>query len=228
MDTDNAPGKIRVLICHDVRVLREGLACLLLNWPELAIVETPEQNGGQAHLGTEITADIVLLDTGCKTVELAERIQLTKIKFPGAKVIVVGETEATNDILANIEAGASACTFLDSSPQHLVDTIRLAYLGEVICPPQISALLFERVASLKRQLAPSQDNLLGQLTPRELEILQRVSAGMSNKEIAADLTLELQTVKNHVHKILEKLRVQNRRDAAEYARSASFAEPVPR
>ena len=228
MHTENAPEKIRVLICHDVRVLREGLAGLLLNWPELTVVVTTEQNEGRAHLGTENTVDIVLLDAGYETAELAERIQLTKIKFPDAKVIVVGGTEAANDILAGIEAGASACTFLDSSPQHLVDTIRQVYLGEVTCPPEISALLFERVASLKRQLAPSRDNRIGQLTPREMEILQRVSAGMSNKEIASDLTLELQTVKNHVHKILEKLRVENRRDAGEYARRASFAEPVPR
>jgi DNA-binding NarL/FixJ family response regulator len=64
---------------------------------------------------------------------------------------------------------------------------------------------------------------LTQLTPRELEILQRVSEGKSNKEIASELSLELQTVKNYVHKILEKLQVQNRRDAAIYAQNAAVA-----
>jgi len=215
--------KINVVVIHNVRVLREGLANLLLAYPDLMVAETNEQIIERTSPDGEPPVDVVLLDAGSGPTDLAQRLQQTKGQFSGAKVIVVGVPQVASDILASIEAGASAYTQRDSSSEHLVDTIRQVCLGEVNCPPEISALLIERVASLKRQIAPDRHNRLTQLTPRELEILQRVSEGKSNKEIASELSLELQTVKNYVHKILEKLQVQNRRDAAIYAQNAAVA-----
>ena len=216
-------GQIRVLVIHDVRIILEGLTRLLSAWPELTTVQMDEQSVAHECPSTDGSVDVVLLDAGLDPSILADRIQQTNSRFPAAKVIVIGVTENAADILAGIEAGASAYTLLDSSSGHLVDTIREVYQGEVKCPPQISALLFERVASLKRQLAPVPDNKMSQLTPREREILQRVSEGMSNKEISSELGLELQTVKNYVHHILEKLRVNNRRAAATYAQKAALS-----
>lgn len=232
-EPENTPRQINVIITHHVRVLREGLARILITWPELSIAVGPGvDTAGQpvCHEESRMASpvDVVLLDAGSSTPSLAESIQQAKNKFGSAKVIVIGVVDHEDDILAGIEAGAAAYTVQDSSPQHLVDTIRRVHLGEVYCPPQVSALLFERVASLKSQLIPVQDNKLTQLTRRETQILQLISEGSSNKEIAANLSLELQTVKNYVHKILEKLRVQNRRDAATYARSAAVAEAANR
>ena len=220
---NDGSAKINVAVVHNVQVLREGIVSLLIDYPDLVVGQINEQIIEGAFPDGDFPVDVALLDAGHGLTGLAQRIQQTKFQFSRAKVIVLGVPQTASDIMASIEAGASAYTQQDSSLEHLVDTIRQVYLGEVYCPPGISALLIERVATLKRQLAPDHHTKLTQLTPRELEILQRVSDGKSNKEIASELSLELQTVKNYVHKILEKLRVQNRRDAAIYAQNAAVS-----
>ena len=211
-------GRIRVGIAHEVRVLREGLAALLQQRPELAVIDiTPPAEGEKLHKNDSLD-DLVLLDVAGEDTAVADKIQGAKSRFRGAKVIVMGVSDSPSEILDCIEAGALAYTSHDSSLQQLVDTIHMVHIGQATCPPDISALLFERIALLKGQLRPVEDNRLSKLTRRELETLQLVSDGMSNREIAAHLTLELQTIKNYVHSILEKLRVNNRREAAIYTR----------
>jgi len=208
--------RIRVGIAHEMRVLREGLAALLQQRPEMAVVDITPVAEAQKHQKNRDLVDLVLLDVAGEDTAVADKIQEVKSRFGGAKVIVMGVSDSPSEILACIEAGALAYTSQDSSLQQLVETIQMVYSGQATCPPDISALLFERIASLKGQLGPVEDNRLSKLTRRELETLQLVSDGMSNREIAAHLTLELQTIKNYVHSILEKLRVNNRREAAIY------------
>ena len=105
----------------------------------------------------------------------------------------------------------------------MIETIQMVHRREASCPPDILARLFERVASLQTQLQIVNYNDLSSLTQRELEVLQLVSDGMSNKEISAHLGVELQTVKNHVHRILEKLQVHNRREAVACTRKYGLA-----
>ena len=142
-----------------------------------------------------------------------DEIQKIKDTFPGAKVIIIGVSGTEKESLAYIEAGASGYILPESCPEYLIETIQKVYRGEASCPPNILSYLFERITSLRAQLNVGQENLLNSLTQRELEVLQLVADGMSNKEIAIRLKLELQTVKNHLHNILEKLRVHNRREA---------------
>ena len=211
-------GRIRVGICHGVRVLREGLAALLQQWPELAVVDITPVAEAQKCPNNDSLVDLVLLDLPREDTAVSDKIGEAKRRFGGAKVIVIGVSDSPSEILACIEAGALAYTSHDSSLQQLVDTIHMVHIGQATCPPDISALLFERIALLKGQLRPLEYNRLSRLTRRELETLQLVSEGMSNREIAAHLTLELQTIKNYVHSILEKLRVNNRKEAANYTR----------
>lgn len=157
--------------------------------------------------------DVVLAISGLVAGAATDQIQKIKNTFPGAKVVIVGALGTEKESLEYIEAGASGYVLPGSGLEHLIETIRVVHRGEASCPPDMLARLFERVASLHTQLQIAQNNELNSLTRREIEVLQLVADGMSNKEIAVYLKLELQTVKNHVHSILEKLRVHNRREA---------------
>ena len=99
--------------------------------------------------------------------------------------------------------------------KDLIKTIKMVHTGEASCPPDMLARLFERVTVLSRQAQSAQTELTN-LTHRELEVLRLIGDGMSNKEISVRLNLELQTVKNYVHNLLQKLQVSNRQEAAAY------------
>jgi two-component system nitrate/nitrite response regulator NarL len=211
--------RVRVLIAHEVRVIRDGLTSLLLQSPELTVVALPPQESGYKEQQKDGAVDIVLAVSELAADTALNQIQRIKNTYPEAKVVVIGVSGTENESLECIEAGASGYVLPGSSPAHLIETVKMVHQGEASCPPDILALLFERIASLRAQVHTVQNNQLSSLTQRELEVLQLVADGMSNKEIAAYLRLELQTVKNHVHSILEKLRVNNRREAAACTKS---------
>ncbi len=204
--------KIRVQIVDEVRLVRDGFASLLLESPELAVIGLSPKENGYEEQEEDYPVDVVLAVSWLH-VSAEDEMQKIKDTFPGAKVIIIGVSGTEQESLAYIEAGASGYILPESYPEYLIETIHKVYRGEASCPPNVLSYLFERIASLRDQINAGQDNPLINLTQRELEVLQLVADGMSNKEIAIRLTLELQTVKNHLHNILEKLRVTNRREA---------------
>jgi two-component system nitrate/nitrite response regulator NarL len=212
-ENHSSSEKIRVLIAHDVRVIHDGIASLLGQSPLLTVVELPQQEtkSKEKHEGGAV--DVVLAFSELTTSATIDQIQKIKNTFPDTKVVIIGVLGTEKESLECIEAGASGYVLPESRPEDLVETIQIVHRGEATCPPDMIARLFERVASLHTQLKMAQENELSSLTHRELEVLQLVTEGMSNKEIATHLKLELQTVKNHVHNILEKLRVRNRQEA---------------
>lgn len=208
--------KVRVLIHHESRVVREGIASLLLRSPNLTVIEPPPQET-MTEEGTEgNSADVVLLVSELATGHTTNKIQRIKHAHPDAKIVVIGVSGTEDENLEYIQAGASGYVLPESFLIHVIETIYNVHRGEASCPPNVLAVLFERIASLHSRIGIIQDNDLSSLTTRELEVLQLITDGMSNKEIAMYLKVELQTVKNHVHNILEKLKVRNRREAVAY------------
>jgi DNA-binding NarL/FixJ family response regulator len=183
----------------------------------LTVVELPPQETGYEQQEGSM-ADVVLAVSELATGNTTEQIQKIKDTFPEARIVIIGVSGTEKESLEYIEAGASGYVLPESCPEHLIETIQKVHRGEASCPPDMLARLFERVASLRTQLQVAQNIELSYLTNRELEILRLITDGMSNKEIATNLKLELQTVKNHVHNILEKLRVRNRREAVACSR----------
>jgi len=141
---------------------------------------------------------------------------------PEVKVIILGMVDSTDEIMACIEAGAAGYALKETSFDHLVATIRSAHRGESLCSPRMAASLFSRIAELagERILSIPPDSV--QLTARELEIVNTIAEGLSNKEIAQQLFIETQTVKNHIHNILDKLQLHTRLEAVEYARERNL------
>ena len=222
--TDSGP--IQVLIAHEVRILAEGLTVLLSQQPEVTVV-TPAPHGATHIRHQNISADVVLLDANVRmdAEALSDRIQNLSRTWPSVKVIVLGVAETASGILGCIEAGASGYTLPSYSVEDLIDTIKTVHKGQASCPPDILAHLFERITSLSRQVQSVQTEL-STLTPRELDVLELIGDGLSNKEISVRLNLELQTVKNYVHSLLQKLQVRNRREAAAYTLKLPLAQTV--
>jgi two-component system, NarL family, nitrate/nitrite response regulator NarL len=133
------------------------------------------------------------------------------------KVVVLGLNEDEGQIVACARAGIAGYVTQDATLHELTQRIREATVGEFRCPPHVAATLLRNLAVPR--FADERHIVAARLTPRELEIVQLIERGMSNKEIARHLTIQLATVKNHVHNILEKLAVRDRANAVRAARS---------
>jgi DNA-binding NarL/FixJ family response regulator len=141
---------------------------------------------------------------------------LAELESP-ARVLVLGLAESEQEILRYVEAGAAGYVLQDDSVDELLANIRAVHSGKAIVSPEIAGALVTRVAELSQVFEDAYAiDSSAQLTPREREVLQLIGQGMTNREIAERLVIELGTVKNHVHSILDKLNVSSRRDAAAY------------
>jgi len=154
--------------------------------------------------------DIVLLDMATpNSVAIAQAI---RDEAPGIRVVALTLAESEYEFVACAEAGVAGYVTPNDSSAELLAVLAGVARGEVACPPRIAAMLLRRVAAL----AGGSDSSLRQthLSHREREIVRLIDGGLSNKEIARELGVEVATVKNHVHNILNKLRVHRRSDAA--------------
>jgi RNA polymerase sigma factor (sigma-70 family) len=197
--------RIRVAVVADTRVCADALArCLdqdrsivvlaMGMWPEYL---------DELH---RHEVDIVLLHLRREEgIRAARQIR----RRLGAKIVALGVPETERDIISYAEAGISTYLARDSSLDRLPSVVRAAAQGEVVPPPpRIVGALLERVATLSEI-----SRGVAKLTPRERQILHLVSDGLTNKEIATQLCIEISTVKNHMHRVLKKLEVSSRSEA---------------
>jgi DNA-binding NarL/FixJ family response regulator len=166
--------------------------------------------------------EVALIDIGMPDKDGIEVTQALHQDAPEVKVIILGMIDLTDEIMACIEAGAAGYVLKEASFDYLVETIRSVHRGESFCSPQMTASLFSRIAELASKHIPKIPASSVKLTGRELEIMNLIAEGLPNKEIAQRLFIETQTVKNHVHNILDKLQLHNRLEAVQYARERNL------
>ena len=209
---------IRVGLIHRNRLFREGLAVVLSQQQDISVVtclaEAKEAFGDIEKL----RPDVLLLDFSQRGQEGLQEARQLHEAAPEAKLLLMGLTESESDALACIEAGAAGLLQREASLEELVHSIRAVVAGEARCSPKVVALLFSQIAQEAHTRKRLQVPGLPHLTSRERQILGLIEEKYSNKEIAVRLHIEVQTVKNHVHNILEKLQLHTRREAAWYAR----------
>jgi two-component system nitrate/nitrite response regulator NarL len=206
---------IRALVASDVRLYREGLADGLRRSGRVEVVGTAADGDATVGGARELGPDIVLVDLAMTGWEQAVRAVVAEGE--DAWVVVLGVREVEDEVVACAEAGVSGYVTREASLDELVDVVESVARGESLCSPRISGLLLRRVtevAALQRRPVPAD-----RLTPREAQIVGLIDEGLSNKQIAVRLSIELATVKNHVHSILEKLQVERRAEAAAQVRS---------
>ena len=161
--------------------------------------------------------DVALISVGLPDQGALTLTRTIVDRVPTIKVLVLGLMEEDRkDTLRYIEAGAAGYILKDSSLMEFIEIIRLARKGEAQVSTRIAGAMIERLSKLARMFAAVENKIDGdaRLTSREFEVLQCISQGLTNQEIAARLVVEVGTVKNHVHNILEKLNVSSRNEAA--------------
>ena len=209
---------IKVLLVIEVRLIANIFAEVLEDEADFMIVGRSEDAEGALKLIQQQKADVALV-----SVSLPEdgALKLTRAIVditPNTKVLALGLADDTDDVLKYIEAGASGYILKDSSLLDLIEIIRSTQKGEAQVSAKMAAAMVERLSSLAKMFSTSGTNFTDDvhLTPREREVLECIGQGFTNQEIASTLLVELGTVKNHVHSILEKLNVSNRDEAASY------------
>jgi two-component system, NarL family, nitrate/nitrite response regulator NarL len=202
-------SRVGVLIVTDVRLYRHELAGTLRRHQTIRVLGTAgdvdEALGwARSHSPEVIIVDMVMRN-GTPTVRaLAEGI-------PQAGVLALAVPESENEVIACVEAGAAGCVPREAPLEEVISAVESIARGEAPCSPRMTVALLKRV---RERAAVPPDGPEARLTAREREVLGLVEQGLSNKQIALSLNIETATVKNHVHRILEKLKVTRRGEAA--------------
>jgi two-component system nitrate/nitrite response regulator NarL len=198
---------IRVLIVAEARIRRDSLALSLKDNQRLRVHAVPTRDARVAARD----ADVALVDL---PVEEGRRLApLLLREAPNLRMIALGVDDREEEVVAWAEVGIAGYSTTEDSLDRLRAAIFSVARGETLCSPRMTAALLRRVATLAAA-ASAPDNVDGTLTRRESEVADLIAAGLSNKEIGQSLSIEVATVKNHVHSILGKLDVERRAQAA--------------
>jgi two-component system, NarL family, nitrate/nitrite response regulator NarL len=206
---------IRVLVVNEQPLMANLIASVLDGEADMVVAGSATSAAGALQRTAE--ADVLLVSTRLPDGEALKLVQQLTQEYPDKAALVMGVAESEWEILRYVEAGASGYVLRDDSVEELLRHIRAAHAGKARVSPQIAAALMARVAELAQLVSQSSINVdLAELTPRELEVLELIGQGLTNQQIAERLVIEVGTVKNHVHNILDKLGVSSRRDAVGY------------
>jgi DNA-binding NarL/FixJ family response regulator len=213
--TSASSPTIRVLISAEVRLYSEGIALLLDREADIEVAATTTTREQTVAGVAALRPVLVLIDSAMPGAVAS--IREMRRQEADVKIVVLGLPDADPAIIECAEAGVSGFLTRDASRAELVATVRGAARGEALCSPRVVARLLHRVATLAAERPRSYS---GTLTVREAEIVELIDEGLSNKEIAGRLHIEVPTVKSHVHSILEKLGARRRGEAAALMRAA--------
>lgn len=204
--------KIRIFIVDDHAVVRKGIRALLATEDDLEVIGEAEDGEEAIGLYEEINPDLLLLDLIMPKVNGIEVIKKIKGDHPGAKILVLTSFAANDQVFPAIKAGALGYLLKDTEPEDLIRAIRQVYVGESSLSPTIARKVLEEVFHpAEKTLSPDP------LTKREVDVLQVLAKGKSNRDIADELSISETTVRTHVSNILGKLHLASRTEAALYA-----------
>ena|ERR1700720_2527181 len=206
---------VKVAILSVVRLYAEGLAEYLSGRGDVSVIGIAHNFAQIKKLLESTPVDLILCDTSKK--ETADEVRQLASLFSDVRIVAVALAETETEITAWAEAGVSAYVPRQASLAQLHTAILAAMRDEVRCSPRITGWLLRE---LRRR--PDRSQVGERLTSREIQTLHLISQGLSNKDIARELGISVATVKNHVHSVLEKLRVQSRSQAAARIASRDF------
>lgn len=193
-------GPIRILLVEDQYFVRVALHALLEDRTDMTIAAETDLGSEALRLFEQHRPDVVVMDLRLPGLSGFEAIRLIRAGHPDARIVVLSNYEGSEDVHRALDAGARAYLTKDASPDELVAAILTARAGQTYLPPALHQLLEQRLSA-------------DQLTPRELEVLEQLAKGLSNKEIAFHLGIAEKTVRIHMSRILDKLGVSDRTGA---------------
>ena len=218
---------IHVLLAEDQAIVRAGFRALLDAEPDLEVAGEAANGREAVDLTRQLNPDLVVMDIRMPELDGLEATeQITSDPaLSSTRILVLTTFELDEYVFSALRAGASGFLLKGGEPADLLSAIRLVAAGEALLAPSVTKRLIEAYMAQPGPAAPMVPSGLDELTPRELEILQEVAQGHTNREIADALYLSPLTVKTHVSRILTKLRARDRVQLVVIAYQAGIAQP---
>jgi len=215
---------IRAVIADDQMMVREGFSVLLNAQPDIEVVGEAVDGQDAIDKVTALEPDVVLMDIRMPVLNGLEATrQIVRAELP-TRVLMLTTFDLDEYVYEALRAGASGFLLKDSSARELTDAVRIVASGDALLAPSITKRLISEFSRMGAPRAPSRARL-ADLTERETEVLALIAQGLSNAEIAAHLVVAEQTVKTHVGRILVKLGLRDRTQAAVFAYETGLVTP---
>ncbi|MGV9563157.1 response regulator [Streptomyces sp. NPDC003480] len=220
-------GGIRVLIADDQMMVREGFSVLLGAMPDIEVVGEAVNGREAVERVRELSPDVVLMDIRMPELNGIEATRQIVAADGTAKVLVLTTFDLDEYVYQALRAGASGFLLKDASARRLAEGVRVVASGEALLAPSVTKRLIAEFAKLSGtpRLVPAARGAYGDLTDRETEVLVLIAQGLSNAEIAQRLVVAESTIKTHVSRILVKLGLRDRTQAAVFAYEARLVTP---
>jgi two-component system NarL family response regulator len=226
--TDTTPGSapssaglvvepIRVLVVDDHALFRRGLQMVLEQEPDIEVVGEASDGAEAVTSATETLPDIVLMDVRMPKRGGIDACTSIHETVPSAKIIMLTISDEEADLYDAIKAGAMGYLLKEISIEEVASAIRAVHGGQSLISPSMASKLLTEFASMIKKTDDRQQVPTPRLTDREMEVLKLVAKGMNNRDIAKQLFISENTVKNHIRNILEKLQLHSRMEAVVYA-----------
>ena len=212
-----------VFLLAENRLLREALVRILNKKADIRVSDAQPFTPTSIQDMVAAAPDVLLMDSFSNALSRLEFIREVQRAMPALKVIMIGMECEEQDFLQAIRAGAVGYILKEASAHEVVTGVRAVAAGEAICPPQLSMCLFRYVARQNSHLPSYQLKASLGLTNREQQLVSLIGRGLTNKEIASELNLSEQTVRNHVHHMLRKLGASDRLEVVEACRIQGLA-----
>ncbi len=209
---------IKLLLVNEILLMGNVIAATLEDEPDIQVVGTVTNIEEALNVLQHAEVDIALISIRLPDAGAIKLTSAITEYAPATKVLVLGLADEKKQVLRYLEAGAAGYILKDDSLEDMIKTIRAAQENKVFVSPHIAAAMVERLSSLAQLFSEIENSVSDDvsLTPREKEVLALIAQDMTNQDIALQLVIEVGTVKNHVHRILEKLNVSSRAEAAAY------------
>ncbi len=202
---------MKILLCDDQAVIRDGLEMLLQLEKDMQVVGTASDGAEAIELAAQKQPDLILMDLKMPGTSGIEATRQIHARFPHIKILILTTYDDDEWLFDAIRAGAAGYLLKDTPRQKIIEAIRGTMDGKAFLDPAVAGKLINQVASNQKQPAST---LTDKLTDRELDVLRLIAKGFTNSDIAGQLHLSEGTVRNHVSAILEKLNVSDRTQAA--------------